>query len=683
MNDFIFSSLVIAEIFLSILAFFTFFKRMALSSTASYCYSVILVMAIYSLFIQIFFLLHLQKFFYVFDICAVTFSSYQIWREQRCLPSALKDAAQFYKQDKFILLLMIFVWVYLFLQVLLLPPSNWDSMTYHLARVFMFQQEGSLFLKNFTRNAQATYPWGYDILSFLFLRFYSDYGLPIFSFLSYTTIVIGTYGLVNKIFKNASLSLLTCFMIASLKGIVLQATTTKNDIPCAAMSIVCFLAGYNFIQSSKFVHLYIMIVACVFGVSIKNYYFLFCLPFVVFYAFSLLKDYPLRKIMSPIISVRVPETVALLLPIGLIACFMMNVGNNLINYGNIAGETKDYLAANLNHDGILGCCINIFRYLLQSVDPPLNWARNSLLLFHDKLLGNYRFIACKNISPFGLVGELPHEGYAWYGPLGFFLIIPSILFTAWRGKGYIRIFSLSLLAFFLSLSYKVVWVPHCGRYLVLFFAGSGVCVAFLIQKISKYNFYKYFKVLILTACSISLLYAALFNVKKPFTNRHALTVFSKRAIEFDTDYLLESFKHPSSVAFMWFSYVINRTAYYDTQFTSKVVLNTFCNSITSGKRVLLIGKTESWVFPFFLKRPDLSITVVRPDHIYYDGKIYNVNEYDHFRFLKSKFDYILFCEVQPSEAVSSALRMEKQLFYVPSTAWYQIPITLYKIQSTN
>jgi hypothetical protein len=179
--------------------------------------------------------------------------------------------------------------------------------------------------------------------------------------------------------------------------------------------------------------------------------------------------------------------------------------------------------------------------------------------------------------------------------------------------------------------------------------------------------------------ALSLFSASLLNVKKPFTELHALTAFSKKFMEGDTHYLLKQLSHPDFLGFFWLNYVRHRTAYYDTQFTSEEPLNTF-SRLEPGKRVLLIGQTESWVFPFLIKRPDLSITVARPDHIYYEGKIYNINEYDHFLFLKSKFDYLLFCEVQPGKAISGALRMEKQLCYVPRSEFYPIPIALYELR---
>jgi len=515
MSSFLYSSFVIIEIGIFILGLFTVFKKYSLTSTESYCYSVLLLFSIYSLSIKIFFFMHLQKFYYVFDMCVIAFSSYQIWQGKRHIHEAIKELGQFYKDYKVIPTIIIFVWVYLFLQVLLLPPSNWDSMTYHLTRVLMFQQEGSLFLKNFIRYAQATYPWGYNILSFLFLRFYSDYGLPIFSFLSYTVIVLGTYGLVQKIFNKVSLSVIACFIIASLKGLILQATTTKNDIPCAALSIVCFLAGYNFYQSSKLIHLFILMVTFIYGLSVKSYFAFFLLPF-------------------SFLSMKTAEKCLYILPLCLFVCLMLNLGNNLILCGNISGEPKAQLDSHLNQYSLFGCSINIMRYLLQSVDPPFQAIRDGLTNLHNTILGDHQFIDTLTFRPFSATwGNVPHEDYAWYGFIGFALIIPSILFSLLRGQGYCRVVSLSLLAFFVIVSYEIVWFPCSVRYFSLFFAGIGLCVAFLLHRVSRYNSFRYLRLLIVSISALSLFSTSLLNVKKPFADLHALTALSKKFLKGD------------------------------------------------------------------------------------------------------------------------------------------------------
>jgi hypothetical protein len=550
----------------------------------------------------------------------------------------------------------------------LLPPSNWDSMTYNLARVLLFQGEGSLFLKNFTYCTQAMYPWGYDILSFLFLRFYSDFGLSLFSFLSYTVIIVGTYGLVNKIFNNPSLSLTSCFIIASLKEIVLQATTTKNDIPMAAIAVICFLAGYNFFRSFKYVHLYIMSIALLFGLSVKGYFWGFMFSFLFFYLLLLVKEYSPKKLLQMVKPLIAHGKTPLLLPLGLLFCLIVYWVNNFSNYGNISGE-KAFVEMHLNKDGFLGGVVNVGRYMLQAAELPEECGGAILTEMHNKVLGKYQSIAARPVFhvPPNLSGEfIPFEDSSWYGPLGLLLIIPSIFYSLFKGKGFIRVISLTLLAFLWILSYKPAWMPWNGRYFSLFFGGGGACVAVLVNRLQEG---RYLKSILLTISCIILFYAALFNVKKPFTSPHEIVLFTKKIVARDMNYLAEKIRHPGSLVFRWGYYVVNRNAYFDEHFASRVVVSTFTNAIEPNKRVLLIGFTDSWIFPFFIRRPDLRITVARPEHILLGAKVYNINDKEDYLYLRNQFDYLLCSSVKLNDdIVNSYIKKEKMHFYVDSTA---------------
>jgi hypothetical protein len=407
----------------------------------------------------------------------------------------------------------------------------------------MFQEERTLFLKNLTNFAQATYPWGYDILSFLFLRFYSDFGLSLFSFLSYTVIIIGTYGLVNKIFNNVYVSLTSAFIIASLKELVLQATTTKNDIPTAAVVVVCFLAGYNFFRSFKYIHLYIMSIALLFGLSIKGYFVGFMMPFLFFYLLLLMKEYSPKKLFHAVRSLTEHNKAPLVLPLGLFFCLIVFWVNNFNNYGNISGENA-FVSMHINKDDFLGAVANVGRYLLQAAELPNKFGGDILTAIHNNVLGKYQLIAVRPIvfKPLDLAGEfIPFEDLSWYGPLGLLLIIPSIFYSLFKGKGFIRVISLTLLAFLWALSYKLVWMPYNNRFFSLLFGGSGVCVALVVNRLKEG---RYLTSTLLTISCIVLLYASLFNVKKPFTTPYDIALLTKKIFALDSHYLIERIRHP-------------------------------------------------------------------------------------------------------------------------------------------
>lgn len=159
--------------------------------------------------------------------------------------------------------------LYLLLQAVLLPPSSWDALTYHLPRVLLWEQNRSLFLRDFIITPQAAFPVGSDILSHLFLRFGTDYGLGLFSWLSYLTILLATYGLARPR-VNRHIALTTALIIASLPEVVYQATGTKNDIILAAVAIACVVWADRWLQSPSFEALLGLGLTLCFGVAVKQ-----------------------------------------------------------------------------------------------------------------------------------------------------------------------------------------------------------------------------------------------------------------------------------------------------------------------------------------------------------------------------------------------------------------------------
>lgn len=746
MNLFL-SFLIIVEIFTAILAIFSILRKKNYTIAESYCYSTILILAAYSLSIQLFFLLKINQYYYLFDIIILTFSSFQIWKNKKIIFNSYKAFVRSdnWQTNKFISCLLIFISIYLFLQSFLLPPCNWDVLTYNLARVLMFQEEGSLFLKNFSTYRQVIHPWGYDILSFLFLRFYSDFGLGVFSFLSYTVVIAGTYGLVSKIFDQPQLNplpgtrksffhpfscdtnliLITSFIIASLTGLILQATTEKNDIPLAAVVVVCFLAAWNFYRTFKYFDFYIIIVAALFGLSVKAYFPGFLIPFLIFYTLMLIKQHwgslknlNLQKIKEILLGkllylsdgiisrlyrrtlikytarplkhtdCQLPFANYQLLfkgalcaiPLGLIFCLIIFWNNNYHNYHSLWGE-KAHVDIHINKEGLVGGAINTARYISQAIDLPKELGGSMITKFHDKLLGNNRSAGA--LYQVKLIGKpFPDEDFSWYGLLGILLIIPAVIYSMIFGKGFIRFISLTLLCFWLILSYKVAWMPWNSRFFSLFFAGSGVCIAFVYQKFlvnglsSKIS--NGLKKIIISIAVLTMLYSTLFNIKKPFINIYELGYLIKKKLGISTGYFegkKTGFTYPGPLIFTWFYYVINRNAYYDLHYHNDVVKK-FTNQIKPGKRLLFLAEEDSWnwVFPFLIKRPDLEVIVARPEHIFINDKVYNINKKIDLVFLKKRFDYLLCSEVE----LIDNIKKQDRIFCSNPGVDERGPVCLYK-----
>jgi len=279
------------EIFSAILGIFLYLRNKKIGIVDSYCYSAIIVLSFYSLFIQFFFIAGFHSFSFLIDFGVIIFSFLQIKNYKKILFVSFKEIFQSCMRSKIISIFFITIFGYLFLQSILLPPGGKDVLGYHLPRVLMFQSEGTLFLNNFSTFRQVNFPLGYDVLSFLFLRFFSDYGLALYSFISYSVVILASYSLVQKLFNNANLNKISVLIIASQPQIVLQSTCAQNDLSTAALATVCFLSGYSFYKTLKPLHLLVLCVSILWGLSVKSYFTGFAVPFLLLFAIHIKKRY--------------------------------------------------------------------------------------------------------------------------------------------------------------------------------------------------------------------------------------------------------------------------------------------------------------------------------------------------------------------------------------------------------
>ena len=653
--------LVLIEILILIAALSIYWQKKGYGISTSLCYAIIICFGFYSASIQLFFIIHIIQYYYVVDILVFLISLYFVINNLKLFLANLTSFVGIFRQNKILLSPFLLLYIYLLIQVLLLPPSNNDSMSYNLTRVLLMKDEGTLFLNNYTSLRQVNLSLGYDIMNFLFLRFNSDWFLAIFSMLCYAVIIFGTYALVSKfdsidrtIRNNLKLSLITSIVISSLIELVLQATSTKNDIGTAAVAVVCFLAGYNFLYESDRLSLKILITSLLIGVSFKGYFVLFALPFSLFILYYSLKRFSLKLLLSYIKM----NYLFYLLPFAIFIFFSLFVANNYINYGGFVGNPK-YFNRYMNHDGLEGAAINACRYVIQGMEYPTFLGGNFLKKAHDTFLKKKASIGSLEI----FIKEMPlgnivaDEDTSWYGPLGFLLIIPAIIYSLFKGSGYVRLTALSLVSFYLLICYSVAWNPYAGRLFSLFYAASGLNVAFLLSRLR----FKNFNYLII-ASSLILCFAALFNYSKSFFNVYEISYWISNNIykisRFEEK--KHGFTYPGPYFSNWLQYVIDRKAFYNLILYRNDALNKYQKLIKHNSRILILN-TEGKIFPFVLYRSDLNKIVSMPKHIYINGKLFNINNPEDLKFLKNEFDYVLYIGNDNPKSLTA----EKVIFHYP------------------
>lgn len=533
-------------------------------------------------------------------------------------------------QHKFLIILIGLAWIYLGLQAILIPPSNWDSMTYNLARVFLFQQEKTLLLSDVSTVRQAIFPIGSDILHHIFLRFYTDYGIGIFSFLSYLSVAFGTYALSRR-YTSSETSVISTLVIISLPELVYQATSTKNDIVTCAVAIFCFLTVHRLLEQANIQDLLLLIFGLILGISVKSTWMGFLFPFTLLFGILLFQKYPPR-IWIELIRRNGRILISLVIP-GFILSQLWLFIRNYYFWGGWSGN-PEFNSLNRQVDGLKGALANVVRYLFQSIDllelGNIIVRRLIGISFTELMQKIYDFFlypifgnAATN-ETFGSfqLSWWSHEDTAWFGPWGFLIVIPAILYSIVKGKKTLRASGLTLLCYFFIVSYALVWTAFNNRYLSMSFVASGGCVAYFIsafaQKKYLIKFIKYTSILILFfACSI--------NVAKPLISLNPSAYLNSNINAFNFPYVI----FQKSI---WGQTHLGKNRfYYAENFYGDSRVTEFMKLVPPGSQVALVTGDNTWVYHYFLYNPEVKFTPVQQNEL--EPKALN-------------FDYILCLDVQ-------------------------------------
>lgn len=135
-------------------------------------------------------------------------------------------------------------------------------------------------------------------------------------------------------------------------------------------------------------------------------------------------------------------------------------------------------------------------------------------------------------------------------------------------------------------SHKLVWTPWSNRYVTLFFAASGACVAFFLQQIPQ-KFQSKILQGIKAIALIILIAACVLNVSKPLGGL-SITEFFKPNIwnktNFGSDRLYYARKHHGDYR-----------------------VEQFRDLVPKDAKVALISAEKSWIYHFYLVSPGTEI----------------------------------------------------------------------------
>lgn len=164
------------------------------------------------------------------------------------------------------------------------------------------------------------------------------------------------------------------------------------------------------------------------------------------------------------------------------------VGANLVAGKPWIGEFC-YNRITFNLDAHLGLVGNLARYLFLSFDLPdaldrlVEWTLGFSLL--GVIKGLYQWLVAASLGARGAAVTFdwvwtPDPEFSWFGPVGFFLVMPSVGLALLRGPRRLKSTALAMVVYWILIALITAWQPENVRLMTPFFICSGFFMAFLL-----------------------------------------------------------------------------------------------------------------------------------------------------------------------------------------------------------
>jgi 4-amino-4-deoxy-L-arabinose transferase-like glycosyltransferase len=366
--------------------------------------------------------------------------------------------------------------------ILAVVPGNYDAMTYHLSRVGYWLQYHSFYPWPTPNPRQTTFPMNTELgLLWTILWWGSDRLTGFVQWISVPATMLGVYGIARLLRYSRWQSALTAFLWATLTQVLMQSSTTQNDLVTtvfwvastyfffyglkersrgmAALSGAAFGLALGAKSTSLLVlpgaGLMLVIAAAMyhrgreFWPRLRRWAFAFLGGAVLFGSYVYVQN--VVAFGNPLgASTGRTGPAALHADAGVVA-YAERLRDNLARYAYQYAELAG-LPANLDSrlqpakDAVFS---TVYEWLGVSVDNP-------------RTIGLERF-GIPYINP-------PNENSSWFGPLAIFLV-PAALIAAYRGvrrRNLLPVFLLLVgVGFLLAESALQRWTPYKGRYFVV------------------------------------------------------------------------------------------------------------------------------------------------------------------------------------------------------------------------
>ena len=616
------------ELTLFCLAACTSFLRWGYTVAEAGAYGIMTVLMGLSFLFQVCFLLGIPHVALATEAICTAMALTAVIHRRRDTQRLIANLAGFARKHKTVVLVLTVALSYLACQNLLLPPESdqWSA----LVKLLRIQQQGLFGHPSGGTAGPFLEPLNTPILSHLFLRFHTDYGLGILGCLGYLTVAFASYALSRR-YAWPPDALTVTLMVISMPRLVCHAATPGGEIIPAAASLFCVLAVYRLVERPNAADLLLLVLGILFSISGGKLGFVFPLMLTLVSGLLLLRRRGIVFWWAMIRKSRIWLLAAL--PPAAVFCQGWLFVYNLQKTGKWVRSTELPVFA-YNAAGILGAAANSVRYLLESVDltQPIEvvcrWAFGFSPI--NFIQGLYRITVAPLLDGSGatltyFIAWMPNDILAWFGPFGILTVLPAIVYAAWRGPRRLKTIAVAMIGYFYLVSLIVGWAPGNAAYFMRLFVCGGVCIAFLLP---PWRITRVRRRVLQMLCLLLLAYSLAFNTNKPVAGSRLFQAVQNLPPQMSLPAAYRPALSPIDDSIWTLSdFGRNRWVYARRLFGDSRI-SAWTARIPAGARVAVVAQNESFAYPFLLEAPEMHIMVVRPD---------TLRDMEHLRLLAPDF----------------------------------------------
>ena len=476
-GDMLMGTLVFAEIFTLCGASFLLFRTKGNPFAESASYAIVTVFMLLSFIHQVSFITGCPRLSTFLETCFLMVSLVLIYRHRTCILDIFRTLHGVGSANPIAFTFLGFCLFYMAAHGLLPIPKEFQNELYRIA---LYEKSG-FFPLGAMSEFPAFLPVNHLILFNTFLRFDANAGAGIFCFLAYLSIGFSTYALARRYAWPAT-AFTTSLLIMSMPRLVVQAIYPGTQIISICVALFCILALYRACEQPTLTDLILLIFGLVFCVSenISSMIFapiLFVLSWVVL--FRRHGMIPWKSLLS-----EKPYALFAMVPVTIFSQSWLF----LLNHLNKQGWPGVFSSIPLNSHGIQGALANFIRYLFESLNSA-----TPIELFFDKM---FKWSMAENLEYFYDVSIIPFLGDSGanqvfhlmgnpmgmfsFGPAGFFLVLPSLVYAMVKGPRRLKSVALAFFVYFYLACLIMAWTPVNAKFFEIFYVCSGFCIAFFL-----------------------------------------------------------------------------------------------------------------------------------------------------------------------------------------------------------